>query len=183
MAGLPEAITFLEELRDEIKYRVENKIGVVPQERHRIIMPFVPPFWDMSIMNWMEEQYGAVTVITLLDSWRDKGEWLIEPSKPLENIARKTFLIPGAYQGHGPMEEYLEDSIRNARDYQADGAIFFAHIGCRHGCALNRSIKDELQDKLGIPMVTVDCDLVDKSFTTPDEVREKLDGFFEILEK
>lgn len=183
LAGLPEAVQFFEQLRDEMKERVAQGIGAVPKERFRIIYPFVAPFWDMELMDVMEERYGAVTVMDLLGHWRGKGEWLVDPSDPLGNLARKSSVFPGSFHLHGPMEEYVEDIVRMGREYRADGAIFFAHIGCRQACATIRAIKDELQSQLEIPMAVIDCDLVDKAFTSRKEVLDKLDGFFEMLEE
>lgn len=183
LAGLPEAVSFFEQLRDEIKERVDQGIGAIPQERFRIIYPFVAPFWDMELMDIMEQRYGAVTVMDLLGHWRGKGEWLVDPSDPLGNLARKSSVFPGTFHLHGPMKEWVDDIVRMGREYRADGAIFFSHIGCRQGCAVIRAIKDELQDQLGIPMAVIDCDLVDKAFTSRAEVMDKLDGFFEMLEE
>ena len=180
LAGTPEAVTFFERLRDELAERVSKGIGAVPQEKFRILYTFVLPFFDMGLMDWMEKEHRASIVMWPLESWRGKGEWLVDRDKPLENIARKAFFHPGTYQHYGRIDDYVEDINRCAREYKANAALFFAHIGCRHGCATQRIAKDEMA-KLGIPMATIDCDLVDKSFTTTEEVREKLDSFFEIL--
>jgi benzoyl-CoA reductase/2-hydroxyglutaryl-CoA dehydratase subunit BcrC/BadD/HgdB len=179
LAGTPEAVTFFELLLDEIKQRVKNKVGVVPQERFRLILPFVIPFWDM--VDYIQEEHGAVIAMEMLNTWGGEGKWLLDRDKPLENLARKTFFHPACYQLHGPMEPYVQDMVQIARDYQVDGAINFAHIGCRQACGCIRALKDELQDELGMSMAVIDCDLVDKSFTSREEVCEKLDGFFEIL--
>src|SRR3990167_4993486 len=165
---------------EELAERVSKGIGAVPQEKFRILYTFVLPFFDMGLMDWMEKEHRASIVMWPLESWRGKGEWLVDRDKPLENIARKAFFHPGTYQHYGRIDDYVEDINRCAREYKANAALFFAHIGCRHGCATQRIAKDEMA-KLGIPMATIDCDLVDKSFTTTEEVREKLDSFFEIL--
>jgi hypothetical protein len=41
--------------------------------------------------------------------------------------------------------------------------------------------KDVLGD-MGIPVLNIDCDLVDSTITSADEVRNKLEQFFELLE-
>ena len=43
------------------------------------------------------------------------------------------------------------------------------------------SFKDILND-MDVPMLTLDCDVVDPTFTSEEEVREKLEQFFELLE-
>ncbi|OGW17355.1 MAG: hypothetical protein A3G93_04425 [Nitrospinae bacterium RIFCSPLOWO2_12_FULL_45_22] len=183
MAGTAEAVTFYEQMRDEVKERVDKGIGVLPEERYRLILPFVIPFWDMSIMDWMQEEHGAVIVADILNAWGHDPYWLKNPNKPVENLARKTFVHPACYQLHGPMEPFIESMVKSAQEYRVDGAVFFAHIGCRQACACIRAVKDELQDKLDLPVAVIDCDLVDKSFTSTEEVKGKLEEFFERMEE
>lgn len=184
LAGTDEAVTFYENLAQEVRERVANKVGAVPNEQFRILFSFLIPFWDMSIMRWMEERHGAVVVMDMLNMWGgDRGDWMIDPDKPIENLAMKTFLHPAGCLLHGPMEPYKEAVVKCAKEYTVDGAIFFSHIGCRQACACIRSIKDVLQEKAGIPSVNIDCDIVDKTFATREEQLEALERFFERLEE
>jgi benzoyl-CoA reductase/2-hydroxyglutaryl-CoA dehydratase subunit BcrC/BadD/HgdB len=183
LAGTSEAVTFYEQMRDEVKERVDKGIGVIPKERFRLFFPFVLPFWDMSILDWMQEEHGAIITIDLINIWGSDPYWLKDPDKPVENLARKTFAHPACYQLHGPMEFFLESMVKSAEEYRVDGAVFFAHIGCRQACGCIRALKDELQDRLDLPVAVIDCDLVDKSFTSAEEVRGKLEEFFEMMEE
>jgi benzoyl-CoA reductase/2-hydroxyglutaryl-CoA dehydratase subunit BcrC/BadD/HgdB len=183
LAGTDEAIRFYEGMVAELKERVKNKVGVVAQERFRLLFPFVTPFWDMSIMDWMQERHGAVIAIDLLNIWGEDGNWLIDPDKPIESLALKTFLFPGGSMLHGPITPYKEAMVRCAKEYHIDGAVFFSHIGCRQACGTIRTLKDILQEQAGVPMINVDCDLVDKTFASREEQLEALEGFFEMLEE
>jgi benzoyl-CoA reductase/2-hydroxyglutaryl-CoA dehydratase subunit BcrC/BadD/HgdB len=83
---------------------------------------------------------------------------------------------------YGPMDERAIDSIKKcAGEYKVDGAIYYADVGCRHTCATIKLFKDVLNE-LDVPMLTVDCDVVDPTITSQDEMREKLEQFFELLE-
>ena len=184
MAGTDEAVTFYEDFVKELKWRVENKVSAVPNERFRLLLSFMIPFWDMSIMDWIQEKHGGVIAMDMLNMWGgDRGDWMIDPDKPIENLALKTFLHPAGCLLHGPMEPLRERVVQCAREYTVDGAVFFSPIGCRQSCACIRSIKDVLREKAGIPMVNIDCDLVDKTFTTREEQLEALERLFERLEE
>ena len=54
-------------------------------------------------------------------------------------------------------------------------------MGCRHTCATIKIIKETLSE-VDVPMLTVDCDLVDPTINTEEEVHDKLEQFFELLE-
>ncbi len=62
-----------------------------------------------------------------------------------------------------------------------DGAVYYADIGCRHSCAAIKLFKDIL-DEIDVPVMTVDCDVVDPTITSKDDFRETMERFFEMLE-
>jgi benzoyl-CoA reductase/2-hydroxyglutaryl-CoA dehydratase subunit BcrC/BadD/HgdB len=179
--GTPEAIRFFECVRDEIKRRVGEKKGFAPEERYRLLTLFLPPMSMWKLLDWMEKEQGAVSVMEpYCFHW---GEIEIDPHKPLESLAQKNFQRVICRQMHGPADEgIVKDSVSDALEYQAEGAIYWAHIGCRQACACIRMVKDALAERAGIPTLVLDNDALDPTFTPEDELRDKLEGFFEILE-
>lgn len=177
--GQPEAIEYLEALRDELKAMVETGRGAVPDERFRLMSFFLPPMYLTGFFEKISREYGAVSVTEpFFTFW---GEGKLDPSKPLESVARKSYMIP-EMRMYGPLDDRALDSITAcARDYRVDGAIYYADVGCRHACATIKLFKDRLAT-MGIPMLTLDCDVVDPRVTSEDEVREKLEQFFELIE-
>ncbi len=177
--GQPEAIEYLTALRDELAAMVRSGKGAVPQERFRLMSFFLPPMYLTGFFEKISREYGAVSVTEpFFTFW---GEGKLDPSKPLESVARKSYMIP-EMRMYGPLDDRALKSInRCARDYRIDGAIYYADVGCRHACATIKLFKDQLAE-MGIPMLTLDCDVVDPRVTSEDEVREKLEQFFELLE-
>ena len=83
---------------------------------------------------------------------------------------------------YGPLDQQaLDDITESAEQYKTDGAIYWAFMGCRHTCATIKVIKETLSE-LDVPMLTVDCDIVDPTVTSEEEVTGKLEQFFELLE-
>ena len=71
----------------------------------------------------------------------------------------------------------MEDAVA----HHAQWGLFFAMINCRQGCAMVRPVKDALLREAGIPTVVVDIDVLDPSFVSDDDIKDKLEGFFEVL--
>jgi hypothetical protein len=83
---------------------------------------------------------------------------------------------------YGPLSDrIMTETIKCARDFKVDGALFYAHVGCRQGAALIKTYRDILS-KLDIPLFVLDMDLLDQTVTSPDEVKTKIMQFIEILE-
>ncbi len=178
--GQPEAITYLETLRDELAEMVHEGKGAVSPERFRLMTLFVPPMYLMGFLEGIFQEYGAVSVVEpLFTYW---GEGRLDPTKPLESVAKKASLIPERHTMYGPLgEQTLKEIVDCAEQYKVDGALYWAFIGCRHTCATIKLFKDILNE-IDVPMVTLDCDIVDPTINSKEEIRGKLEQFFELLE-
>jgi len=178
--GQPEAIEYLETLRGELDEMVRAGKGAVSPERFRLMSFFIPPMYLMAFLERVSQESGAVSVTEpFFTYW---GEGRLDPSKPLESVARKSYMIP-EMRMYGPFgEQALKTVVDCAKQYQVDGAIYYADVGCRQTCATIKLIKDVLNE-IDVPLLTLDCDVVDPTLTSEEEVRDKLGQFFELLEE
>lgn len=175
-SGSPEAVQFYQAVRDESLARR----GLVPVERHRILSLFVAPNYGWKLLDWMERERGARIVADPYHChW---GEWTHDPAHPLLSLARKMLATPACKQLHGPAEEFIQDCLEDASDFRARAAIYWAHLGCRQACGAIRLVKDALRDRC-IPTLVLDCDITDPSVVSLDDIKEKMDAFFEVLEE
>jgi benzoyl-CoA reductase/2-hydroxyglutaryl-CoA dehydratase subunit BcrC/BadD/HgdB len=91
-------------------------------------------------------------------------------------------MIPERRSMYGPLgEQALQDITEAAEQYKVDGAIYWAFMGCRHTCATIKIVK-EILSEIDIPMLTIDCDIVDPTINSKEEIQQKLEQFFELLE-
>ena len=178
--GQPEAIEYLEALRDEMAEMVREGKGAVSPERFRLMTLFIPPMYLTGFLEKVGQEHGAVSVVEpLFTRW---AEGKLDPSKPLESVVKKAGMIPEKRSMYGPLtESALQDIVDCAEQYKIDGAIYWAFIGCRHTCATIKIFK-EILNEVDVPMLTVDCDIVDPPINSKEEVRGKLEQFFELLE-
>jgi len=178
--GQPDAIKYLETLRQELADMVREGKGAVSPERFRLMTLFVPPIYRIGFLEKILREYGAVSVVEPLFTYWSEGR--LDPTRPLESVAKKSYLIPESHSMYGPLgERAIKDIVDCAEQYKVDGAIYWAFMGCRHTCATVKVIKDILSE-VDVPMLTVDCDIVDPTINSEEEVREQLERFFELLE-
>ncbi|MFH1003702.1 MAG: 2-hydroxyacyl-CoA dehydratase family protein, partial [Chloroflexota bacterium] len=89
--GQPQAIEYLEATRRELADMVARGVGVVAKERFRLMTLFVPPMYLMGFLERISQEYGAVSVVEpFFTHW---GEGRLDPSRPLESIARKSYML------------------------------------------------------------------------------------------
>ena len=179
-AGQPEATEYLEALKSELAEMVAAGKGAVNPEKHRLMTLFVPPLHMLGFLERLFQEFGAVSAIEpLFTNWKYEP---LDPARPLASVAKKSFMIPEARTMYGPLEEKTLQEIKDcARDYQVEGCIYYAFIGCRHTCATIKLFKDVLNE-LDVPVLTLDCDIVDPTVNNQTEVRQKMEQFFELLD-
>jgi benzoyl-CoA reductase/2-hydroxyglutaryl-CoA dehydratase subunit BcrC/BadD/HgdB len=185
LPGTQKAIDFLTGLRDELKERVDKGIGAVKDERFRVLWSSFTPFFDPTLMSFMQQKYGAVSVADMLSTWRVdenvEAKWMLDPDDPIGNLAYRTVLAPGNCQYSSGLDVGTVLSDKSRR-FKVDAAIFNNNFGCKTGAGYGPIIKDELMRQVKVPTLTLDCDVLDHTFVSKAEVESQMDSFFEMLE-
>ncbi len=180
LPGHPEAIEYMEMLRDELTLMVEQGRGAMPQERFRLMTLFFPPLYMIGSLGRTAQKYGAVSVVEpFFNLW---GEGRLDPQKPLESLVKKHYMLPEMISYGTLKQRTLDDIVRCAHDFNIDGAVFYAHVGCRQAAGILKHFKDALTDA-GFPFLVIDLDIMDASVAPEAEITEKLVQFFELLEE
>jgi benzoyl-CoA reductase/2-hydroxyglutaryl-CoA dehydratase subunit BcrC/BadD/HgdB len=177
----PIAITYFETIKSEMNARIQQGKGVVDHERYRIGWLGGVPLFARDLVNWMEQEYSAVLVLEQNGFWLKDDD--MDMSKPMEYVARKMFTRCIRVTNSGPLELTLPMVANKVRDFQCDGVIFFASIGCPQTCGGLRVRRDSLQEEVGIPLMTISGDVCDPTVVSIDEMKNKMEEFFEILEE
>jgi benzoyl-CoA reductase/2-hydroxyglutaryl-CoA dehydratase subunit BcrC/BadD/HgdB len=179
-AGQPEASVYLELMRDELKNLVGRGQGAVEPERFRIMSLFIPPMHLIGFLDRTLKAHGAVSVVEPFFTFWE--ECRLDPSRPLESLAKKYYSSPERRTLYGPLgDNTIHTLVNSAREYGVDGAIYYAFIGCRQSNALIKLVKDEL-NKIDVPVLTLDIDLIDTTINNESEIQQKMEQFFELLE-
>ena len=179
LPGQPEAIRYMEILREELKATVREQQAETANDRFRLMTIYVPPIYGLSFLGEVCAENGAVSVVEPLFSlWPEAS---LDPSCPLESLVQKSFMFP-EMTSYGPFQqETLDMTVRAAEEYNVDGAIFYAHIGCRQAAGTLKPYRDALVDA-GIPVLSLQFDILDDTVTPEEELRKQLEQFFELLE-
>ena len=177
--GQPYATTYLETLRNELIAGIRRGKGTVTPERFRLINLNLPPLCYTGSLESIFREYGAVEVLNpFFLEWQDGT---LDASQPLYSLAKKSFMNPlmGIYR---PIDSSVLDKLYQfVQEYKIDGAINYAHIGCGAYGGVSRLVRDTLKNA-GVPVLDLTCDLTDPTVVTPEEIREQLACFFELLE-
>jgi benzoyl-CoA reductase/2-hydroxyglutaryl-CoA dehydratase subunit BcrC/BadD/HgdB len=171
-------LALFEKLRDDLKDRVEKGIGIVDNEKLRLMWIGNPPIVDFNLLSY-PEKHGVVIakgLLELLTGFTLAPE-LIDPENPLESIARAHLYSPANPTHHGLLKYF----IQTIKDYKIDGIISVVKRSCGHLPGSVRLSKDEVYEKTGVPTTIFNCEGSDGREYDPDEARANIDTFIETL--
>jgi len=173
LQGTEESVEVAKLFRDEFKFRVENGLTGLSEEKFRLMWIQNRIQFKTDILDILEEKFGANIVIDELNHiwWEPMDE-----SQPLKSLANRMITHPIV----GPVERRLEVITQLAQEYKIDGAVNPAHWGCRQTAGARVLFKDALQ-KIGIPLIHLDVDCVDQRNYAPGQIMTRLEAFLEML--
>ena len=116
---------------------------------------------------------GSVGMKSTLDA-------IPEETAPLEALARLYYVDP-YYRFYGEIKEYLDMIVHDATESRPDAAINWFNAKCRMGGAAAKVVKDSLWEKLKIPTLTMDVDMLDASKSLEARLKDLIEKFLDIL--
>jgi benzoyl-CoA reductase/2-hydroxyglutaryl-CoA dehydratase subunit BcrC/BadD/HgdB len=173
--GSEMAIEFYGRLRDELKELVENEIGVIEDERYRLIWDNLPMWFNLKFFDYLNSLGAVIVAETFSHVWAGN----LDVSKPLESLARK--YLPNF--ANAVVERRIDLLLRLVKRWSADGVVFPTNRGCRMMSIGMTVLKDALREKLGIPSLILDVDSSDWRNYNEAQVQAKIETFIEMLRK
>ena len=175
LIGTPECDRFYEQLRAEMQERVAQRVGIVPEERFRILWSGLPFWYNMALMNYFEDKGGVVAIENTY--FRHLRSLPRQDPNPVRDMALRSTIRRGYAAGIG---ERVALTVDIAREYGIDGVILSYNPSCRMLYILQPALKTAL-DQAGIPTLTLECDMADERTYSEGQVKTRLDAFIERL--
>jgi benzoyl-CoA reductase/2-hydroxyglutaryl-CoA dehydratase subunit BcrC/BadD/HgdB len=184
MGGSEDAVSFYSALRDEVQMREKNKVGVIPDEKLRILWVGIPPWFNIGIFNYLET-LGAVSVMETTYYMGTPIE--VDVSDPMEALFEISWRKMMQTQELGA-ELTTEGTIPAAlvikfiRDYRIDGVIFHRVLSCRAISFGQAHTARRLREELPIPILFLESDMADPRAWSDAYIKNHIYNFLETIE-
>lgn len=190
MMGTQESYDFFKSLNDELKRKIANKEGVIPDEKYRLLWGGGLPSWfaltDFNYFNSKGAVFPVEITYRMIEATYNFGIDLTKIRDPLEHMAWRwlkywTYWHDKARKRPGSHPD-VERLIQYIDDYQIDGIVMHEAFSCRTWHVgliwqlevLKRIYRD-------IPSLILESDIVDISSYNETETRARIDAFVETL--
>lgn len=173
--GTRLAVEFYKRLRDEVRERVKNGVGVIEAERFRLVWDNLPLWFNLGIFEYLNSLGAVVVAETFSHVWAGS----LDPSKPYESLARK--YLPNFANSSIDRKINLITSL--VRDFGVDGVILATNWGCRMMSIGETIVKDVVYKRLGVPSLMLDADSSDWRNYNEAQAKARIEAFIEMLSR
>jgi benzoyl-CoA reductase/2-hydroxyglutaryl-CoA dehydratase subunit BcrC/BadD/HgdB len=174
--GTKEAVDFLIKVRDEVKERAQNKIGMIEEEKIRLFWDNIPLWYNMGLFNYFEKMGGVVVAETYSAAWSIR----LDVDNPIEALVMKS-LTSYPMVSCVSVKRRIDMVMKACRDYSIDGAILHRNKSCVPITMGQMDIKRRLEDELGVQSVIIDADHMDSRNFSVAQFQTRADAFMEML--
>jgi len=177
LRGLPVANAYYEELLAELKQRAQDGVAAIDGEKHRLYWDGMPVWGKLRDMSgFFASLQTCVVASTYCNSWIFSA---FDGDKPFESMARaytELFIVRD--------DDYKEKYIGRMLDFfKCDGVIYHDAKTCPNNTNCRYGLPQRMQEKTGIPYVTIAGDLNDLRCYSEEQSITQLEAFVEQLEE
>ncbi len=185
LSGTQHGVDLLKLATAEIKERIKKREGAIQDERHRLVMFNIPPWYRLGFVNYFAQR-GCVF------PFGDYNRYLwytqdFEDTEPIEYFAKKGLSF-GLDGGCGStIAETLYGCIgdrlaRDIKEFKIDGAVVAINKSCKIMSTGALDVANLIHERFHLPVVLIDVDQADERTYADGQVQQRLEAFFEMLE-
>lgn len=180
LRGTKEAADFFDKTVEQYEHMVEEGMGVLADERFRMVVEGPPPYPYYRNFRNLFEAWGAVAVQSTYSTVGGTWEFGFchDPERPLESIAEQ--MIVHNLCNRSMLERYKQIK-RYVEEYEADALVIHSIKSCRLFSAGQGDMREYFTKELGIPTLMVESDLEDPRYYAEAQMKNRIDAFFEAL--
>ncbi|MBI4716953.1 MAG: 2-hydroxyacyl-CoA dehydratase [Planctomycetes bacterium] len=181
LRGTKEAADFFDRTVAEYEGMVADGLGVLDEERFRIVVEGPPPYPHYRNFRNLFETWKAVAVQSTYSTVGGIWEFGFrhDPNRPLESIAEQ--MILHNLCNRSLLERYKQIQSY-VRDWQADALVIHGIKSCRLFSAGQGDMREYFAREMGVPTLMVESDLEDPRYYAEAQIKNRIDAFFEALQ-
>ena len=146
-----------------------------PAKGKRLLWVHLTPYSQETLQSYLNynDRYAIVCDDFNLDYMERMDE-----THPLEALARK--MICNIY--NGGFERKADACAAFAKEFRCDAAVEFCHWGCKQSAGGAMLLKEKMRE-IGLPMLILDGDALDRRNNHDGQIRTRFEAFLEVLDR
>jgi bcr-type benzoyl-CoA reductase subunit B len=179
LRGTQQAVDYYEMLLAEMKKRIADGIGAIPNERYRLLWDNLPVWYRT---KWLSEKFAAQDACLVADTYT--SAWCgslkyVDENNFLETMAECYTRI---YLNIG-VDEMAKTVVAMVDKYEVDGIVMHSNRSCKPYSLGQYDIQRIVEKQKGIPSLMLEADMTDERKFSESQIETRIDAFIEILQE
>ena len=179
LRGTQQAVDYYEMLLAEMKQRITDGIGAIPNERYRLLWDNLPVWYRT---KWLSEKFAAQDACLVADTYT--SAWCgslkyVDENNFLETMAECYTRI---YLNIG-VDEMAKTVMAMVDKYEVDGIVMHSNRSCKPYSLGQYDIQRIVEKQKGIPSLMLEADMTDERKFSESQIETRIDAFIEILQE
>ena len=179
LRGTQQAVDYYEMLLAEMKQRIADGIGAIPNERYRLLWDNLPVWYRT---KWLSEKFAAQDACLVADTYT--SAWCgslkyVDENNFLETMAECYTRI---YLNIG-VDEMARTVTAMVDKYDVDGIVMHSNRSCKPYSLGQYDIQRIVEKQKGIPSLMLEADMTDERKFSESQIETRIDAFIEILQE
>jgi bcr-type benzoyl-CoA reductase subunit B len=179
LRGTQQAVDYYEMLLAEMKKRIADGIGAIPNEKYRLLWDNLPVWYRT---KWLSEKFAAQDACLVADTYT--SAWC----GSLKYVDENNFLGTMAecytriYLNIG-VDEMARTVMAMVDKYDVDGIVMHSNRSCKPYSLGQYDIQRIVEKQKGIPSLMLEADMTDERKFSESQIETRIDAFIEILQE
>jgi bcr-type benzoyl-CoA reductase subunit B len=179
LRGTQQAVDYYEMLLAEMKQRITDGIGAIPNERYRLLWDNLPVWYRT---KWLSEKFATHDACLVADTYT--SAWCgslkyVDENNFLETMAECYTRI---YLNIG-VDEMAQTVMAMVDKYEVDGIVMHSNRSCKPYSLGQYDIQRIVEKQKGIPSLMLEADMTDERKFSESQIETRIDAFIEILQE
>ncbi|MHB8895407.1 MAG: 2-hydroxyacyl-CoA dehydratase subunit D [Candidatus Geothermincolia bacterium] len=174
LRGTREVVDYYRLLRDEMRDRVANRIGAVPDEKYRLIWDNIPIWYEMrNLGNLFASNHTCLVADTYTTAWAVDIR-IEDPLTSMADAYTKVYL-------NISIDLMLEQLTALLERFSADGLVMHSNRSCKPYSLGQYDLARAITERTGKPALIIEADMTDSRVYSEAQTRERVEAFIESL--
>jgi len=177
LRGTQIVIDYYTELLEELNERIAKGIGMVPEERYRLLWDNLP-LWFKT--RWLSERFAshqaALVASTYTNAWCSVVD-LIDENDLIGSLG----IASASIYINISIDRMLNELGAMIRKYDVDGLVMHSNRSCKPYSLGQYDIQKMVMREFGIPSLIIEADQVDERNFSEGQIATRIDAFMETI--
>ncbi|MCK9363494.1 MAG: 2-hydroxyacyl-CoA dehydratase [Syntrophales bacterium] len=178
LRGTRQTVDYYKILLEEMQERVAQQIGAVADEQYRLLWDNLPIWYRM---KWLSEKFASAGACLVADTYTTAWCGSMKYIKEDDFIDTMAEGYSRIYLNIG-VDQMAEQVIAMAEKYNVDGIVMHSNRSCKPYSFGQYDIQRIVGEKMGIPTLMIEADMVDERNFSESQVETRIEAFIEVLQ-